>query len=77
MEIHKIIYVLCEKKTTLNIIQDTILQTVKTNKQLKHKPNTSYIYISTTFVIYLHQTIIQTNMGQTVISSECKILPII
>ena len=43
------------------------------NKQLKHIPNTSYI--STTFVIYLHQTIIQTNMGQTVISSECKILP--
>ena len=72
MKIHKIIYVLCEKKTTLNIIQDTILQTVK--KQLKHiLPNTSYI--STTFVIYLHQTIIQTNMGQTVISSECKILP--
>ena len=40
--------------------------------QSKHKPT---LHISTTFVIYLHQTIIQTNLGQTVSRSECEILP--
>ena len=29
------------------------------------KTDTLTLHISTTFVIYLHQTIIQTNMGQT------------